>query len=58
MVLWDKRLAEYLQSVIADFGLDHDTVRAMRRLHMKEVHMVRRNNHKGRRIVRTVRRMI
>lgn len=58
MVLWSKELAEYLQSVIADFQADNDTTRALRRLHMKEIHMHRRNNHKGERMVRRIRRMV
>lgn len=58
MVLWSKELADYLQSVIADFQADNDTTRALRRLHMKEVHMLRRKNNKGVRMVKRIRRMV
>lgn len=58
MVLWSKELADYLHGVIADFQADNDTTRALRRLHMKEVHMHRRRNHEGVRMVRRIRRMV
>jgi len=57
-MLWDKRLSDYLKSVIEGFHADNDTTRALRRLHIKEVHLKRRNNLQGIRMVRKTRRVI
>lgn len=57
-MLWNRQLAEYLKSVIADFEADNDTTRALRRLHIKEVHMRRRGNHSGVRIVKQFKEMV
>lgn len=45
-----KAVADYLKSVIADFERDNDTIRLLRRLHIKEVHL-RRRNHCFRRLI-------
>lgn len=54
----DKKLADFLKGVIRDFEADNDTTRALRRLHMKEVHLRRDYNLRGLRLVRKVRRFV
>ena len=39
----NKNVADYLKSVISDFERDNDTTRLLRRLHIKEVHLRRKN---------------
>ena len=39
----NKAMADYLKSIIADFDRDNDTTRLLRRIHIKEVHLRRKN---------------
>lgn len=54
----DKKLAMFLQGVIRDFEADNDTVRALRRLHMKEVHLKQDYDPRGLKLVKKVRRFV
>lgn len=54
----DKKLARYLKSVIYDFQADNDVTRALRRLHMKEVHLRRCHDVRGLNLVKKVRRFV
>lgn len=51
-------LAAYMKSVFADLEKDRDLVKAIRRLHMKEVHLRRQNSQEHLRLVRKARRLI
>lgn len=55
---WDKKLTDYLKRVIENFEADNDTTKALRRLHIKEVHLTRKGNHRGLRMVKRIRKTI
>lgn len=54
----DEKLAKFLKAVVQDFQADNDTTRALRRLHMKKVHLRREGDLRHLRLVKGIRRFI
>jgi len=44
-MLQNKEIADYLGRIVKEFEGDRDLIRLLRRLRIKEVHLIRRNNH-------------
>lgn len=58
MEIGSKRLADYLKNAISDFQQDNDTTRFVRRMHIKRVHLKRRNDKEGAAFLKRMRRFM
>lgn len=55
---YERGLAEYLQKVLKGLEQDKDTVRAIRRLQIKKIHLLRKGKTKQARMVEDMRGLI
>lgn len=58
MLFADKELTDYMGRVLEDLRRDSDITKALRRLHIKEVHLRRTGDLRGLRFIRRARRLI
>jgi len=52
------KLGEYLKGVFDAFQKDNDTTRALRRLHIKEVHMARTGKYPCAKMIKEAKRLL
>lgn len=55
---FEKGLAEYLQKVVDGLEQDKDVVRAIRRLNIKKIHLLRKGRPQQVKLVENVRRLL
>lgn len=58
MDIGNRELAAYLKAVIADFHADNNLTKALRRMHIKEVHCFRNGNYLGLELTKMARRLL